>query len=92
MRRHASGETWSAGGPVARSTIVFVRRMARGAAYQSPRSTYRLFARLRFVVPVIPIRPIVADAKPFVPTARLFGWSAKRRSEVLKYIIRDRVE
>ena len=32
----------SAGGPVAFTTIVFVRRMARGAAYQSP-----LPARLR---------------------------------------------
>lgn len=39
--------TLSAGGPVAFSTIVFVRRMARGAAYQSLRLTYCLFARLR---------------------------------------------
>ena len=52
-------------------------------------STYAVCLRVALAVPVIPIRPTVGGANS-VLAARLFGWSVRRTSEVLKYIIRDR--
>lgn len=76
------------------NAIVFVRRTARGAAYQSLRAT--LFAcAFTSVVPVIPISrgPSFAEANG---SRGAIIWVVRaapgRTGEVLKRIIRDRVE
>lgn len=76
----------SAGGPVAFTTVVFVRRMARGAAYQSP-----LFARIRLSF-TCNTNQGHRSMKLNRSTSVHLGGLPWRTSEVLKCVIRDRLE